>query len=109
MKTKSQTETNADPSLNSTFATACLASCQKILAQIDESRKAIIAEVTARLEVPDQLLRLAINEAEALAWQTGFPHLVFPVLAAEKARSVANWHSHQQAIRQPSSHMLRAA
>ena len=46
-----------------------------------------------------RLFRLALNEAEALAWQTGFPQLFFPLLAREKALALAVWHSRQQAIR----------
>ena len=46
-----------------------------------------------------RILRLALNEAEALAWQTGFPHLFFPALAAEKARSALSWHRRQRALR----------
>jgi hypothetical protein len=49
-------------------------------------------------EVPAQLLRLALNEAEALAWDASFPHLWFPLLAEEKAQEVAAWHAHQSAI-----------
>jgi hypothetical protein len=46
------------------------------------------------------MLRLAFDEAEALAWQTGFPHLWFPVLAQEKAESIARWDWRQNRIRQ---------
>jgi len=46
-----------------------------------------------------RVLELALNEAEALAWQTGLGHLLFPVLAWEKARAVARWHTRQQSIR----------
>lgn len=46
-----------------------------------------------------RLFRLALNEAEAIAWQTGFPHLVFPALAWEKALALAAWHARQQSIR----------
>lgn len=46
-----------------------------------------------------RLLRLALNEAEALAWQTDFPHLLFPVLAAEKANTAIAWHERQSALR----------
>ena len=49
------------------------------------------------------LLRQALNEAEAIAWQTGFPQLVFPSLALEKARAVATWESRQRTMRQLSS------
>ena len=47
-----------------------------------------------------RLLQLALNEAEALAWQTGYPQLLFPVLAFEKAVGVATWHFRQQSLRQ---------
>jgi hypothetical protein len=50
-----------------------------------------------------RLLRQALNEAEAIAWQTGFPQLVFPSLALEKARAVATWESRQRTMRQPTS------
>jgi hypothetical protein len=34
-----------------------------------------------------------------MAWQTAYPHLLFPTLAAEKARAVADWAGHQKSIR----------
>jgi len=46
-----------------------------------------------------RLLRLALNEAEALAWQTEFPHLMFPELAREKAQAAVAWHQRQRALR----------
>jgi hypothetical protein len=55
------------------------------------------------------VLELAVNEAEALAWQTGFPQLLFPTLAVEKARAVATWHEHQQSLRRQDSPVAAAA
>jgi hypothetical protein len=53
----------------------------------------------ALLEAPDSIverqLRLAANEAAAVAWTTPFPLLVLPVLLEEKAADV-----HQRALRQ---------
>ena len=46
------------------------------------------------------MLRLALNEAEAIAWQTEYPHLIFPTLAQEKAEEVAAWQEHALAIRE---------
>lgn len=46
-----------------------------------------------------RLLRLALNEAEALAWEIELPHLVYPVLAEEKARALFNWRLRQRVIR----------
>ena len=71
---------------------ACLGMCRKILAQIRKARQAIYAEA---LQTHDHLLRLALNEAEALAWETKYPHLVFPTLATEKLQAVADWKRHQ--------------
>jgi hypothetical protein len=45
-----------------------------------------------------RVLQLVLNEAEALAWQSGFPHLLFPLLAREKALALAEWQARQQAI-----------
>ena len=85
----------------------CLASCRKLLAQIEQTKDAIVAEFRESVGASEHLLHLAVNEAEALAWQTEFPHLVFPTLATEKAQAVAAWQSRQMAInRDPSLHAL---
>ena len=47
---------------------------------------------------PPKLIRLALTEAEALAAQTGYPHLVFPLLAEEKVQQVTRWQERQQAV-----------
>ena len=93
-----KTNTPETPS-NQNFAALCLASCQKLIAQIKETKDRILAEFQERYETHEQLLRLALNEAEALAWQTAYPQLVFPDLAVEKAQAVAAWSSHQRSIR----------
>lgn len=46
----------------------------------------------------ERLVRSAINEAEALAWQTPYPHLFFPTLAEEKAAEVQHWAAHQREV-----------
>ena len=45
-----------------------------------------------------RLLRLALIEAEAVAWESGVPHLVFPTLAMEKARDLAQWQASQRTL-----------
>jgi hypothetical protein len=82
-----------------TLATICWRSCRKLIAQIQHAKYAILAEFRQTFKAPEQMLRLALNEAEALAWQTAYPHLVFPMLATEKAQAVANWSAHQESIR----------
>lgn len=88
---------------NQTFANACLAGCQKLIAQIGKTRDAILNEFRETLNANDHLLRLALNEAEALAWQTEFPQLVFPTLAAEKAQAVVAWSNRQRSLQRTNS------
>lgn len=82
-----------------TFTQACLGSCQKALAQVARVKAALFAEARAALAAPERVLQLALNEAEAQAWQTDYPHLVFPVLAAEKVQGVTHWARRQGAMR----------
>jgi len=79
-------------------ATACLKSCKKLVAQIEEAKRQLSAELRRTFDVPERMLRLAVAEAEALAWQTAYPQLVFPDLAMEKVRAVAGWNARQQAL-----------
>jgi hypothetical protein len=96
MNTNQGTKDNAVRSA----ANACIASCQKLAAQIEQTKENLLAELRGRLDVPERLFRLALDEAEALAWEAGFPNLLFPVLALEKVQAAAGWNARQQAIRQ---------
>jgi hypothetical protein len=91
------------------FGRVCAASCGKILAQITAAKAAIFAESYEALKAQERLLRLALNEAEATAWQTLYPQLVFPVLATEKVQAVMAWQARQQAVRQASPALVLAA
>ena len=62
-------------------------------------RTLIEEEFPSLRNLQPHVLELALNEAAALAWQTGFPCLFFPLLAMEKASAVAAWHLRQQFIR----------
>jgi hypothetical protein len=86
-----------------TAAKVCLESCQQLAAQFERAKGNLLAELQGSLEVPEKLFRLALNEAEALAWETGYPHLVFPVLASEKVRATAQWTARQQFLRRKNS------
>ena len=70
---------------------------------LEAVRAWIEEEFTSLSEDQPRLLRLALNEAEAIAWQSGFPELLFPALAVEKAEQVAAWHRRQTSLlrRQP--------
>jgi hypothetical protein len=75
-----------------------LRSCQKVLAQIWNVKDGLLAEGGDGLAGHERMLRLALNEAEALAWQTSYPHLVFPDLAAEKIQGLRDWVRHQRRV-----------
>lgn len=75
-----------------------LQSCKQLLAQINHAREAMLAEARNTLEAPEQLLRLAVREAEALAFQTLYPQLVFADLAEEKIQRVAAWSKRQRQL-----------
>src|SRR5690348_5731079 len=83
-----------------TAANACIASCQKLPTQIEQLKRYFVAEFQEALDVPEKLFRLVLNEAEAVAWQTGYPQLVFPALATEKIQAAAGWNARQKFLRQ---------
>jgi len=85
--------------MGNAFVSACEKSCQRILAKVQEVRKALGAEYRQGLRNHDRMLELAFNEAEGLARETGFPLLFFPTLAMEKADAVTSWDRRQRALR----------
>jgi hypothetical protein len=99
MKTRQSNKGKENVGAVRAFGTACLGSCQKVMKQIHDAKEAILAESRETLKVQEQILKLALNEAEALAWQTLYPHLLFPTLATEKVQAVVDWNRHQRAIR----------
>ncbi|MGA2246478.1 MAG: hypothetical protein ABSH48_15900 [Verrucomicrobiota bacterium] len=70
--------------------------CRKIADFLEAVKNDVFAEYKSILGGNEQLLRLALIEAEALARQTDYPHLVFPLLAAEKAGNAARWQFRQR-------------
>jgi hypothetical protein len=96
-------QTKKDRPANRTLANICLTCCQKLVTQIEKTKDAILAQFSKNLEAHQHLLRLALNEAEAIAWETDFPHLVFPMLATEKAQAVATWLARQRSMNRAAS------
>ena len=52
------------------------------------------------------LLKTAANEAAALAWSSGFPLLVYPVLLAEKTQIVRVRHYRREKVLQRSQMLM---
>lgn len=80
------------------FTSFCLNYCRKLLTEIQEAKQGLLAQFRKVFAGQEQMLRLALNEAEALAFLTDYPHLVFPSLAMEKVQSAALWRNRQQKI-----------
>ncbi len=83
------------------LAGRCVQSCKKLLAGIEQAKNKIAEEFRDLVESNQKSFHLALKEAEALAWQTDYPQLVFPALATEKVQAVAAWRTRQQNLRQP--------
>jgi hypothetical protein len=62
---------------------------RRFRAGMEGIRAKVLAEFCAVFEQNEHLIKLAIDEAEMLACQTGYPELFFPELASERARKVA--------------------
>lgn len=80
------------------WTTACLGACQKLLSQLGRVKTTLLDEARATRTAQERLVRIALNEAEAEAWLTGYPQLVFPELAVEKMRNLATWRARQQRV-----------
>lgn len=52
-------------------------------------------------QIPGVRIAQALTEAEALAYQTPFPHFLLPELAEEKVREAARWATRQTNLRAP--------
>jgi hypothetical protein len=87
----------------------CQCVSRNLKSRVRELKAKLLSEFRGRVDRHGHVLELALNEAEALAWESGFPQLLFPTLALEKARSVARWHDHQQAVQLPRVSWRRAA
>src|SRR5690349_16548707 len=96
---KMNNRSNSTATGKTNFVSRCADFCQSLVARIDKARENILAELRTQFGIQDHLLRLALNEAEALAWESGFPQLVFPELAREKAQALATWQGHQRELR----------
>lgn len=70
---------------------------------VQRAKSAVLADYAPRAGEHARLLRLVLNEAEGLAWQTEFPQLVFLALAVEKAEAAVAWHQRQTALRRPAA------
>lgn len=57
-----------------------------------------LGDPALRAGLPEELVRHARTEAEALAWSTPIPELVLPTLFEEKLVALRRWYQRQQRI-----------
>ena len=105
---------NENKKLNRRSKSVCgaavpLRSCRKLLGQLDRVKRSVLQEFELKAAGEERFLRLALNEAEALAWQTPYPHLLFPVLAEEKAASMKQWSARQRLVKEATPMVAFAA
>jgi hypothetical protein len=91
------------------FVNACSLSCHKLLSKLSNVKSSVLSEFRQEFGPQQRVLELAVNEAEALAWETDFPLLVFPTLAQEKAEAATAWSWRQQQLLQNRPLLLQAA
>jgi hypothetical protein len=79
-------------------------------AELEKLKAQILTERLGENREPqlESLLRLAANEAAALAWVTRYPLLVFPTLFDEKAEAALLRADRQKQIRERSRELLAA-
>jgi hypothetical protein len=95
------TNTNKNLNTEPSIANRCVRSCKQLLAGIEQAKNKIVTEFRDIVELNQKSFQLALDEAEALAWQTDYPQLFFPTLAMEKVQAVATWQTRQQILKKP--------
>jgi hypothetical protein len=81
---------------------------QAIKAKLNEYKAGVWEEFRHESEGLLQLIRLAVNEAEGLAWSTPYAHLLLPALVEEKIQSVRYWASRQDLVSNQTSSAQRS-
>jgi hypothetical protein len=69
-----------------------IASSAKLIVGLEQAKRDLAAE--HKFALPERLFRVALNEAEALAWETEYPQLIFLTLAEEKIEAMSAWYGH---------------
>src|SRR6476659_2069988 len=98
--TRTMRPINPNSSSSSKRRKTCVSPAQRreLAVQLASVKNGLIREFGMALGGHGDVLRSALNEAEAIAWQTPYPHLVFPVLAQEKASAVNSWAARQRNV-----------
>ncbi len=77
---------------------ACTRCYHAVLRRLADVKAQVTTDFRHEMTGYEQVLSASLNEAEAVAWQTPYPHLLFPALAEEKAIEARQWAAQQRAI-----------
>src|SRR5580765_5845845 len=80
---------------------------QTIVAKLNEYKVRLLEEFSHESEAFLHFARLAVNEAESLAWSTPYAHLFLPALAEEKIQYARQWANRQCRVGSNSSPLPR--
>jgi len=80
--------------------TRSIQACRDAAARFNQLTEQLVQKLVADVQglLPENMVRHAVIEAEALAWSTPFPLLFLPVLAEEKVLTARQWARHQTEI-----------
>jgi len=71
---------------------------QKLAARLNKYKVGLLEELSNESETFLHFARLAVNEAESLAWSTPYAHLFLPALVEEKIQYARQWASRQDRV-----------
>lgn len=71
---------------------------EALAAQLNEYKAGLLEEFSDGSAGFLHFVRLAVNEAEGLAWFTPYAHLFLPALVEEKIQYVRRWTRHQHCV-----------
>ena len=80
--------------------TRSLETCRNWAAKIGQMKDRFIERLYREVmgQIPEDLFKKAVLEAEALAGTTSYPLLFLPMLAEEKVASMRQWARHQREL-----------
>ena len=86
------------------ITTFCMAYGRKLISELQRTKEELVSQFRKAFTGNQRMLRLVLSEAEALAFRTQYPHLVFPSLALEKIERAVAGQRRQQQLRSEQKH-----
>jgi len=71
---------------------------EKLAARLNDYKVALLEKLSNEPETFLHFARLAVNEAESLAWSTPYAHFFLPALVEEKIQCARQWANRQSRV-----------